>query len=72
MKTYFQPSVYSDDGTNIEYGHPQVVGENGVFSSQEIGEDFLESEGYDLGDIIWDEIELSDDDIECGDFIIIQ
>jgi hypothetical protein len=72
MKTYFQPSVYSDDGTNINYGYSQVVGENGVFSSQEIGEDFLESEGYDLGDIIWDEIELSDEEIECGDFNIIQ
>ena len=64
MRTYFQPSLYRDDDTNIEYGYPEVVGENGVFTSQEEGEDFLESEGYDLDDIIWNELELDDDEIE--------
>lgn len=61
-ETYYQPSLYSDDGTNVEYGFPQELASFHVFHSKEECEDWLVNNGYDLQDCIIHE--YCDEDIE--------
>jgi len=62
VEVYYQPELYSDDGTNIDYGFPEELASFHVFHTKEECEDWLEDNGYDLKDCIIHE--YHDDDIE--------
>ena len=63
QRTYFQPTHYSDDGTNIEFGGlPEGLFSFQAFPSREACEGWLHEHGYDPGD--FSIREYHDDEIE--------
>lgn len=58
----FQPYIYSDDSTNIDYILPSELNSFDVFSTADEAEDFMIGCGYDNGTFIISEFEY--DDIE--------
>ena len=62
-KKYYQPFVYFDDGTNIEYGDmPQELYSFEVFESEEDCRNWLINNDYNPEDFAI--IEYDEDDIE--------
>lgn len=62
--TLYEPVLYSDDGTNIEWSRPSELGENCVFETEQEAEEFMEDHcGYDSGEYKVSEVvmELGDD-----------
>lgn len=57
----YQPTVYSDDGTNISYDLPRELEYNQAFLSVEDCEDWLEEHGYDIEDCHISEVDWDDD-----------
>lgn len=67
-KVYYQPVLYKDDGTNIEYGDiPKELYSFQVFKSREVAMDWLWQHDYDADE--WAIVEYSGDDIEEPQFI---
>ena len=65
--TYYQPEVYSDDGTNIVWVFPEELFSFQVFETEEDCLEFMENCGYDVKDVVVHE--YHDDDIEEPTFI---
>lgn len=65
--TYYQPLIYTDDGTNISWDLPSELNSFEVFHTNEACEEWLKENGYDLGDCVIQEYE--DDDIEDITFL---
>ena len=61
-KKIYQPSLYSDDGTNIDFGLPQELCSFDVFESEEECRDWMEEQGYQEGD--YNIEEYNEEDIE--------
>jgi len=59
-KTYYQPEIYSDDGTNISCNIPMELNSFEAFASKEDCRTFMDNCGYD--DYVVNE--YHDDDIE--------
>lgn len=64
---YYQPLLYTDDGTNISWDLPSELNSFEVFHTKEACEEWLEENGYDLEDCSIQEYE--DDDIEDVTFL---
>lgn len=61
-ETYYQPELYSDDSTNIDYGFPKELHSFEVFETEDDCKAWLEDNGYNPEDCIIHE--YHDDDIE--------
>lgn len=51
-KKYYQPYIYVDDGTNIDWKFPfDLLYSADVFETQEDCEEFMERNGYSISEI---------------------
>lgn len=63
MKTYYQPYIYYDDGTNIGWIFPEdLLYSFHAFTTVEDCEEFMERNGYSIDEI--NILQYHDDDIE--------
>lgn len=62
-KTYYQPYIYCDDGTNIEWVFPEdLLYSFQAFATKEDCEEFMDRNGYSICEI--NVVQYHDDDIE--------
>lgn len=63
MKTYYQPYIYHDDGTNIGWIFPEdLLYSFQAFATVKDCEEFMERNGYSIGEVNIQQ--YHDDDIE--------